>query len=167
MRRPRRGRRTGRGVLPLMNALAVRSTVTAHIHARASARALATALRRGLWPRPARRLRCGRIVRTAFCWGIRGRLALPCGHAGRMTLPAAIILKESNLRGWLGGDIRRFGIISRNFMQYTEVIFVKLCSKVVQNCINLCNRAALIDVHYCNRNALFDIMCGQGGYSYG
>ena len=61
-----------------------------HTLDRASFRGLATASRLGLWSRPARRLRRGRIVRTALCWWILGRLALLCGHAGRVTLPAAV-----------------------------------------------------------------------------
>lgn len=62
----------------------------------------------------------------------RRRRALPCGHAGRVSLAEAVASKLPNREDWFGRDRSQSCIISRKFMRHTEVISVNLCRTVMK-----------------------------------
>ena len=96
----------------------------------------------------------------------RGRLALLCGHAGRVTLPAAVAERppygvggreSGNCAGGMAVNLTKYirpcYIILRKFTQYTEIISMNLCITEVRIDINYRNRNALVDMPSDNRDS--------------
>ena len=122
------GRETAHGGVSLVNALAARSTAPSRTGCQPV---------RGYGNAQAARSTAARSASGPYhVVARRGRFALPCGHARRMTLPAAGASKASNRRAWFGRNVRQSCIFSRKFVQYTEIISGNLCGTAMETDIN-------------------------------
>ncbi len=82
--------------------------------------------------------------RGAFGWGMRGRLALPCGHAGRMTLLAAVAERQPYRNGRESGSCADgMSVNLTKYIRRRYIICVVLCNKRLSSA-QFCNGLVIV-----------------------
>lgn len=79
-----------------------------------------------------------------FGWGMRGRLALPCGHAGRMSLLAAVAERQPYRNGRESGSCADgMSVNLTKYIRRRYIIRVVLCNKRLSSA-QFCNGLVIV-----------------------